>query len=388
MSVRKPSQTLPKTGISWSIVSIFVLLAVFCAIASIAVWAVIKLPDWAAEQFGPASDRLEWKQKTIYSLRLYLQQSELETPLNPVSAPRPFTIQMGEAVDSISMRLQQEDFIRSSELFTMYLIYSGLDTSLQAGEYELDPALNMIQIARLLQDATPKDVTFGILPGWRAEEIAGSLATSGLSISSQEFLDLVHDPAGITLPTGWPSLPSLEGFMYPGTYEIPRQATATQMIELFLNEFDRHLSADVRQGFSEQGLDLYQAITLASMIQREAILEDEKPLIASVFYNRIALGMKLESDPTVQYAIGFDQGQNNWWKSRLTAEDLAFDSPYNTYLYFGFPPGPICNPVETSLKAVAFPIDSGYYYFQAACDQSGRHNFAVTFDEHLQNNCP
>jgi UPF0755 protein len=117
------------------------------------------------------------------------------------------------------------------------------------------------------------------------------------------------------------------------------------------------------------------------------VVEDEMPLIASVFYNRLAVGWKLESDPTVQYALGYNEAQGTWWTNPLSAADLQVDSPY-TYVYSGLPPGPIANPGLAALKAVAFPAQTPYYYFRAACDGSGRHLFAETFDEHLGNACP
>jgi UPF0755 protein len=107
-----------------------------------------------------------------------------------------------------------------------------------------------------------------------------------------------------------------------------------------------------------------------------------------VFHNRLAAGMRLEADPTVQYAVGYDAASASWWKSPLTSADLAIDSPYNTYLYGGLPPGPIAAPGSAALQAVAFPSASNFYFFQAACDGSGVHVFATTYEEHLANNCP
>jgi UPF0755 protein len=112
------------------------------------------------------------------------------------------------------------------------------------------------------------------------------------------------------------------------------------------------------------------------------------PLIASVFLNRLAAGMPLEADSTAQYALGYQEKTHTWWKNPLSLGDLQVDSPYNTYLYGGLPPGPISNPGLNALRAVAFPAQAEYYYFRAACDGSGEHNFAETFEEHLQNACP
>jgi UPF0755 protein len=121
------------------------------------------------------------------------------------------------------------------------------------------------------------------------------------------------------------------------------------------------------------------------MVEREAVINEEKPLIASVFLNRLALDMKLDSDPTVQYAIGYDPV---WWPNPLSLADLEVDSPFNTYKYAGLPPAPIANPGLSALRAVAFPADTPYFYFRARCDGSGYHDFAETFEEHLSNGCP
>ena len=155
-----------------------------------------------------------------------------------------------------------------------------------------------------------------------------------------------------------------------------------------LIEFNAHLSADLRAGFEQHGLSLEQAVILASIVQREAMVTDEAPMIASVFYNRLAAGMKLDSDPTVQYAVGFNQGQATWWTNPLSFADLEIVSAYNTYQNLGLPPNPISNPGLAALQAVAAPADSPYYYFRARCDGSGTHNFAATFEEQLQNACP
>ncbi len=149
-----------------------------------------------------------------------------------------------------------------------------------------------------------------------------------------------------------------------------------------------HLTSDLRDGYGRQGLSIYQAVTLASIVQREAVHDDEAPMIASVYLNRIKINMKLEADPTVQYALGYNATQQAWWTNPLSVYDLKINSPYNTYLIDGLPPTPISNPGLTALRAVAYPAESSYYYFSARCDNSGYHNFAQTFQEQLQNLCP
>jgi len=270
-----------------------------------------------------------------------------------------------------------------------YLQYSGLDSTIQAGDYELSPSMSAIDIARRFQDSTPTHVDFVILPGWRLEEIAQALPTSGLSISPEDFLDAAYNPGNqymysISLPQG----SSLEGFLYPGVYHLHRESTTVELIQAFLDEFTANLTPNLQQGFNRQGLDVYQAVTLASIVEREAVTTDEMPLIASVFYNRLRIGMKLDSDPTVQYALGYNPVQGTWWTNPLSLTDLEVISPYNTYVYTDLPPGPIANPGADALNAIAFPEESAFYYFRAICDGSGRHVFAISFGEHLNNACP
>ena len=270
-----------------------------------------------------------------------------------------------------------------------YLQYSGLDRSLQAGDYNLSASMSTIEIARALQDATPSQVDFVILPGWRIEEVAAALPTSGLEISPEEFLATARDPDGNMI--SFDRLPpgaTLEGFLFPDTYELDRDITLTGFIEQLLGNFEDNLTPDLQQAFSQQGFDVYQAVILASIIQRESVVQTEMPLIASVFYNRLRAGMKLDSDPTVQYALGYNENQGTWWTNPLSLQDLQVDSPYNTYRNPGLPPGPISNPGLSALKAVAYPAQTPYFYFRAACDGSGRHLFAETYDEHVANACP
>ncbi len=340
------------------------------------------------QRFGPPGSNLTLWQELMYSVRLLAAEETLTTPKNPEGLPRPFEISLGETVDRIAYRLEMEGLIGSSSAFRTYLIYAGLDTAVQAGEYTLSPAMTTVEIARALQDPTPGEVDFVVLPGWRAEEIAAALPTSGLSITPDEFMERVNNPTGTLVPAGAPEAPTLEGFLMPGMYEVPREATADDLVDMMLRRFEQTVTADLLGAYSGNGLSLFEAVTIASLVQREAVVVDEQPMIASVFYNRINAGMRLDSDPTVQYALGTQTGGNPWWKSPLSTSDLQVDSEYNTYRYTGMPPGPIANSAIEALTAVAYPQQTGFYYFRAQCDGSGRHFFAVTYEEHLQNACP
>jgi peptidoglycan lytic transglycosylase G len=360
-----------------------------CLMLLAAGWLVLRVPGMAAQTFGPASEKLSYNQQLYLSVLLLRDQEQLMAPGDPNGSDLTFRVELGESPITIAQQLQAAGLVSDAAVFRNYLVYAGLDTTLQAGEYTLSARMSPYQIAHALQDATPAQVKFNILPGWRAEEIAAILPTSGLNISSEDFLETIRTrPVGIEYPKGLPPQASLDGFLFPDSYKLDRDTTADQLVTIFLQSFESHLDNDIQQGFERQGLDEYQAVTLASMVQREAIVEDEMPMIASVFLNRLSAGLKLDSDPTVQYALGFNESQNTWWTNPLSLDDLQINSPYNTYEVQGLPPGPIANPGLNALEAVAFPAQTPYYYFRAACDHSGRHVFSETLAEHASKACP
>lgn len=346
------------------------------------------LPVKVAQDFGPPSPILSTSQTLIYSVKLYLNKAKLLEPTVVGGELSLFRVELGESVNSIVHRLDEEGFITDADALRLYLVYSGLDTSVQAGEYLIDPGMNAIEIGHFLQDATPAEVIFCILPGWRIEEIAAVLPTSGLEIDPQKFIQLAQQPGSFVLPQGWPQLKSLEGFLYPDEYSVERDISELDFGLLFTRRFEEQVSPELRLAFENQGLDLLEAVTLASIVQREAVIIEEQPVIASVFLNRLAASMKLDSDPTVQYAVGYESLVQTWWTNPISLNDLQTDSPYNTYIYPGLPPGPICNPGLSALNAVAYPAQTSYYYFRSSCDESGYHEFSVTYEEHLQNECP
>lgn len=365
------------------------IVSALCMLVIAGVWWLSKLPAYAEQKFGPASENLSPFQRILMPIRLIQQSDTLTQPLDPSSSDIPFEVTLGEPPISIATRLEQLSLISDAQAFLDFLVYSGLDTTLQAGDYVLSARLTPIEIARSLQDSTPAEVTFSILPGWRLEEIAETLPTTGLEFTKEEFLSGVAAPPPLhTLSQEISAGSSLEGFMFPGSYIVNRDISQQGLIQIVMDQFLEQVNQELINGFNKQGLNLYQAVTLASIIQREAVVAGEMPMIASVFLNRLNSGMRLDADPTVQYSIGFNEEQNTWWTNPLSLTDLQIDSPYNTYVYAGLPPGPISNPGFEALKAVAFPAQTPYYYFRAACDGSGKHTFSETLEQHTQNACP
>lgn len=361
----------------------FLVLLAFCVLALL---VSAGIPAAARRSYGAPSPDLTVTQVFQYSARLLWDDGQVTRPRNPQGAEQSFQIQEGEPIDSFAERLQQAGLIRDAGALRDYLIYTGLDKSVQSGKYQMSPAMSIVDIAHLVQDATPTEITFVVWPGWRMEEIAESLPTSGLAITPEEFLGTATAPHG-----GFDFLngeASPEGFLYPDSYVLPRSASVNQLVDALLRNFSLHLTVDLTEGFQRQGLTVYQAVTLASIVQREMVHSEEGPEIAAVYLNRLRGGMKLDADPTVQYALGYNALQQTWWTNPLTALDLQTPSSYNTYLTDGLPPTPISNPSIEALRAVAAPAESGYFYFSARCDGSGYHQFAKTLEEHIQHLCP
>ena len=175
--------------------------------------------------------------------------------------------------------------------------------------------------------------------------------------------------------------------MYPDSYQLDRTINTEEFLIQLLDQFFNHLPNDYIELVNQNNLNLHEAVVLASIIQKETVLPEEAPIIASVFINRLKAGMPLQSDPTVQYALGFDEKNGSWWKPTLTQDDLQIESPFNTYIHAGLPPSAISNPDIHSLMAIAHPADTPYYYFRSECDHSGRHIFSETYDAHLQAAC-
>ena len=369
----------------------FFLLLIAAGVMAVGLSGILlsNISDQAEDLFGPPNPSLSTFQRYRLSYQLVRDQSALLSPIDPYGQEIQFTISFNESTGSILARLEDTRLISNQEAVRNYLVYTGLDTQLQAGKFNLSPAMTSVEIVDALLDSTPRFVTVNILPGWRLEEIAENLPTTGLAITGEEFLQAAYSPpAWAVLEFELPSGSSLEGFLLPGSYELLRDSSPNDLLETILNRFKQQVTFDIRDGFNRQGLSLFEGVTLASIVERENVVTEEMPIIASVFLNRIEVGMDLETDPTVQYALGYNVTQGTWWTNPLSLSDLEVDSPYNTYLYNGLPPGPIANPSINALQAVAFPADTPYYYFRAACDGSGRHNFSQTFEQHLDFACP
>lgn len=298
----------------------------------------------------------------------YLLFKEGTLPINEESREtKIFTIEQGADLNTIIQNLYREEFIRNKLSFYIVVKMKGLERKLQAGEFRLSPSLNAYEIAEALTHGSV-DEWVQIIEGQRKEEIAKILAeTDAFKFSEIDFVAKAP-----------------EGKLFPDKYLIPRGATTEEIIELFTNTFEEKVTADIRKKIKDQGLTLDEGITLASLIEREARTNESRQEVASIMLKRLNEGMKLDIDATVQYAVGYDKQEDTWWKKDLTFDDLDIDSPYNTYINQGIPPGPIANPSLSSIEAVANADSSTPYYFYIT-DQQGRMHYAETLEQHNAN---
>jgi UPF0755 protein len=334
---------------------------------------------------------LRFVQTEWLRLNLAAREAELNQPFGADSTPRRFEVAQGDNARAIAARLVAAGLIADADLFVDYVRVNGIDTRIQASTYFLAQTQSTTEIAQALTDPRSTQFPFRILEGWRMEEIAATIdGTVYFPFTGADFLRAVGPGAAVSETfrayVGLPDGASLEGFLFPDTYQLPAAITPEMLRDLLTEQFMARVTPSMREAAAVQGLTLYQAVTLASIIQREAVHADEHPMISSVYTNRMRIGMKLDADPTVQYGIGFRGGR--WWPAITIADYTNAVHPYNTYLNTGLPPGPIASPGLTAIEAAISPAVSDFYFFRAECSGSGYHRFARTFEEHLANACP
>ena len=374
----------------------FRLIVFVIAIAAIVVilgagyWAFANQSDDSAASIsvGDASVARSPQNIEEFILGLYLQsQSQtINTPLSNDPSPVPFTVEIGETAVSIANKLVEQQFITDADIFRLFLRYNGLDASLEAGDYELRRNMNMREIAEALQKANFEEVTVSFPEGWRAEEIA-ELLTAEEIMDGSLFLATVRQGVGVDHPllADRPAGVSYEGYLFPDTYRLPVRATPEDLISRMLDNMAAKIPANAIELASAQGYTFHEILIIASIVEREAVIATERPTIASVYLNRINQGMYLQADPTVQYAMGYQTDTGQWWKTPVTLEEYSeVNSPYNTYLNPGLPPGPISNPGASSISATLQPAQTSYLFFMG-CGGEGAHLFAEDFDNHQAN---
>jgi UPF0755 protein len=304
--------------------------------------------------------------------------AEIDLAKDTRADSRPFVIARGETAGQIAKRLEEEGVIRSALAFAFVLYETERENALQSGSYTVSPALTPRNIAKLFEKAPGEQIVLRIIDGWRLTEVATAVNKAFPSITKEAFTAaaVVGDRNNTVLAGMEPDDP-LEGYLFPDTYFMRPDMTAPQIVGVLLDTFERKVGATLRAASAERKVAIYDIVKLASIVEREARDRAESATIAGVYNNRLEIGMKLDADPTIQYALGE-------WRE-LSLDDLKLDSPYNTYLYAQLPPTPIANPGAAALEGAARPAEHGYYYFVAKSDGTGGHAFSVTLEEHEAN---
>ena len=328
----------------------------------------------------------------VLSLYLNTRAGDLTAAAGKDDATVLFTIEPGESLNAIANRLQSEKLIKDPDLFKRYLQYNGLDASIEAGDFELQQTMNIQQIARALQEGRIAELNVRIPQARRLEEIAAIVA-SQVPVDEAELLALMQDAAQwkteFDFLNDLPAGATLEGYIFPDTYSFPRnKISARDVVETALRNFEKKVTPQMRADLQAEGRTLYDAVRLASIVEREAGVEKDRPTIAGVYMNRLNDGMALDADPTIQYGLGNTRDPNTWWPQITQADYQGVQSPYNTYLVPGLPPSPIANPALASIEAAIYPEKHPYYFFRTSCDNDGTHVFAKTLDEQIANACP
>lgn len=298
--------------------------------------------------------------------------------------PVTFVVEQGISGSQIAADLEEARVISDRHRFEALAKLTGGSSDLKAGCYVFAERTPAAEVVFRLREGITSLQSLAVPEGRRVEEVGASLQRAGITTADAWRAALDAAPRDLLPDT--PPGDSLNGYLFPATYPVECRADAPRMVQAMLEAFSAQVTPSLVDEAKRKGLSLHQVVTLASIVEREAAVRSEQPVIASVFLNRLDEGMPLQADPTVQYAIASASppaGDASWWKTGLTEADLEFESPYNTYLHRGLPPGPIANPGVDAILAVIRPATTEYLYFVARGD--GSHAFATTLAEHNAN---
>lgn len=311
-------------------------------------------------------------------------------PTTASSTPVELTISSGMRAKKVAEALEENGLIRSAFLFSGWLKIEGEGSRFQAGVYEMTPGMTREQIVAKLNEGdivAAATIRFTIPEGFTVQQIAARLAETA-DIDKVKFLEAAKQPAQWSGSLWTRTIPAdntlrfpLEGYLFPETYEMKRGSTETDIINRLLSELDHKLDQlpeDWQGILEERGLTVHQLLTIASLVEREVVVDEERAVVSSVIQNRIKIKMPLQIDATIQYLLDKQ-------KERLLEGDLKVESPYNTYLQVGLPPGPIASPSLKSIEAALYPEETDYLYYVTKKDGTNTHLFAVTYKQHQKN---
>ena len=302
----------------------------------------------------------------------------VDAPADPNGKPVDFVVRRGATASQIAADLLKAKLITSALAFKFVLYESGAENALQSGTYKVSPALSPRDMSLLFQKAPGDQIALRIIEGWRLTEVAVAVNKAFPKIDAKDFAAaaVVGTRNNFSVAGLDPKTP-LEGYLFPDTYFLRPDATADQIVSILLDTFEQKAGSTLRTAAAARGVPIYDLVKLASIVEREARDRKESPLIAGLYQHRLDISMKLDADPTIQYAKG------SW--DELSLDDLKLVSPYNTYLNPGLPPTPICNPGLAALQAAAQPEKTDFLFFVAKGDGTGDHAFAKTIEEQEAN---
>ena len=300
----------------------------------------------------------------------------VSAPYANFSGERFVEIPAGESTTGIGRRLVAAGVIRDELTFRLAMRWHGRGRSLKAGEYRFTGATSPSEVIDKLAKGEVYLLTLTFPEGLTAEEMSQLFAQSGLG-SARAFMEAARDPAPIKAID--PAADTLEGYLFPDTYNLPRQIDAAAMVARMVRRFTTVFDEDMRRRAIETGLTVRQIMAIAALVEKETARGEERPLVAAVYRNRLRVGMPMQADPTVIYALK----RAGRWNGNIRRTDLAFDSPYNTYRYPGLPPGPIASPGKAAIEATIAPAKVDYLYFVSRND--GSHAFASNLPDHNRN---
>jgi UPF0755 protein len=290
--------------------------------------------------------------------------------LNEESERVAFIIAKGASISTIADSLLVKGLIKDKEIFVLWLTTLDKDKLIKAGYYEIPKGLTYAQLISFLSRAPSKELRVTLIEGWQLEEIAKELQKK-INIDGARFLFLAND--SLFINKIGVEAQNLEGYLLPDTYYFYWGVSEESAIKYLVNQCLSIFTDEVKKQIDKYKMDINNILTLASIIEGEVIFDDERKIVSSVYHNRLNRRIKLQADPTIQYILGGPP-------RRLLLKDLEIDSPYNTYRYYGLPPGPISNPGKKSILAAIYPDESNYIYFVAKGD--GRHTFSTNAREH------
>lgn len=310
-------------------------------------------------------------------------------PPNASATPIRVTIEKGMRAQKVAELLEENGLIRNAQLFGGWLKLKSEGSRFQAGIYELTPGMTREEIVEKLNKGdivAEATMRFTIPEGWTVQQMADRLAQNG-KVDKAAFLQAASDPASWTGSVWAAQIPleaelryPLEGYLFPDTYEMKTESSAKDIINRMLAELDKKLQQlpdDWQMTLEERDLTLHELLTIASLIEREVVVDEERPIVSGVIANRLNKKMPLQIDATIQYLL--DQPKE------LLYDDLKVESPYNTYLNNGLPPGPIASPSLKSIEAALYPEETEYFYYVTKKDGTNEHLFAVTLKQHQKN---